>query len=262
MNNRPDILLIHGMWSQPWVWDAWRAVLAQAGYRCHAPALPAHDAPPDAPAPPGLAKLGLAEYTAAMQASAERIAQETGCAPIVMGHSMGGLIAQMLAVRMPLAALVCVNSASPGSIHQLRPMTLPGTLRHFANPLLWRMPFRLNAWEAGYLLFNQMPADQVRTMHARIVDESGRVAYQQAFGPLNLVGSNRVDKAKINAPMLYLSGALDRIIPVAASRASARWYGDALTYREYPQHAHWLLQEPGYEEVLRDVLGWLESANL
>jgi pimeloyl-ACP methyl ester carboxylesterase len=262
MTTRPDVLLIHGMWSQPWVWDAWRALLEQAGYRCHAPALPLHDAAPDAPPPEGLGRIGLAEYTDAMLQAAQRITQEAGRAPILMGHSMGGLITQMLATRMKASAVVCVNSASPGQIHQLRPITLPGTVRHFANPLLWRLPFRLNAWEACYLLFNQMSKAEAKAMHERIVHESGRVAYQQAFGPLNLAGSNRVDKDKISAPMLYLSSALDRIIPVAASRASARWYGSMATYREYPQHAHWLLQEKGYEAVVADVLAWLNALKL
>jgi alpha-beta hydrolase superfamily lysophospholipase len=249
------------MWSRPWVWDPWRDLLVAAGYTCQAITLPGHEALPGEPAPAGLGQLSIQDYVAAVQ----KVVESSPTPPILIGHSMGGLIAQMVAAqagvasRFKVAAVVGVNSAAPGAVFPLRPVTLPGTLRHFANPLLWRLPFRLNSWEARYLLFNAFDPVAADEMASQIVFESGRVAWQIGFGPLNLAGSNRVDKSQITAPLLLLAGEKDRIVPIGASRAVARWYGSQAVCREYPQHAHWLLGEPAFEAAVQDVLNWFET---
>ena len=243
------------------MWDPWRGLLVAAGYTCQAITLPGHEAAPGEPAPVGLGLLGIQDYVAAVQ----KVVESCPTPPILIGHSMGGLIAQMVAAQggqasgRKVAAVVGVNSAAPGAVFPLRPVTLPGTLRHFANPLLWRLPFRLNAWEARYLLFNAFDPATAEKMASQIVFESGRVAWQIGFGPLNWAGSNRVDKSQITAPLLLLAGEKDRIVPIAASRAVARWYGTQAASREYPQHAHWLLGEPGFEAVVQDALAWLKT---
>jgi hypothetical protein len=59
--------------------------------------------------------------------------------------------------------------------------------------------------------------------------------------------------------MLALSGARDRIVPVGASRGMAAWYGKQIDYREYPEHAHWMLGEPGWQARVAEALAWLEG---
>ena len=285
MSNKPPILFLHGMWSRPWVWEPWQVLFEAAGYRTQALCFPGHEAAAGEAVPTGLGRLSVADYVAAAMQSV----RACDAPPIVIGHSMGGLVAQMLAANMHdgtgeasvspasksplagasqhaactrLAAVVGVCAAAPGAVFPLRLAALPGTARHFANPLLWRSAFKLSAWEAKYLLFNAMPAAQADACAAQLVHESGRAAYQLAFGPLNLAGSNRVDKSRIRTPMLLLAGVQDRIVPIGASRATARWYGPLAASREYPQHAHWPLAEPGYESVVADVLAWLDGLAL
>ncbi len=245
----PHLILVHGMWSRADVWQRWLPALQAAGYATTAIDLPGH-----APGEPdsALCGLGLDEY---VEAVLEVV--RTHERPVLIGHSMGGLIAQQVAMRTELSALVMVSSAIPAPIFPLRPVTLPGTLRVFADPLLRRKSFRLRAWEANYLLFNRIPDEQRPALFTRLTAESGRIAYQVAFGPLNLAGSNRVDKERIACPMLSLAGRHDRIVPASASRRLAAWYGEQVTYREYPDHAHMMMDEAGSDARIGDIIEWL-----
>ncbi|WP_166263960.1 alpha/beta hydrolase [Marinobacter caseinilyticus] len=254
--HKPPVVLIHGMWSQPEVWANWQARLEAEGYHCLAIRLPGHRVSLDQQARSTLGKTTLRDYVDAAATVIESLVEP----PIVMGHSLGGLIAQILATEVSLAAAVLINPAAPGAIFPLRPKTLPGMARHFARPGLWHKAFKLAPIEASYLLFNAMPRQAHAPLLADLVYESGHVAYEVAFGPLNLRHTNRVNKPSISCPMLALAGQRDRIVPVAVSRKLANWYGDALTYWEYPQHAHWLLGEPGWEGIVDRTLKWLEKA--
>jgi pimeloyl-ACP methyl ester carboxylesterase len=250
----PHIIFIHGMWSQPWVWDRWRRHFEQAGYECTAVTLPGHqEGQPDS----ALHGLGITDYTEAVKAEAARFER-----PVLIGHSMGGLIAQKVAADIPLSALVLVSSAAPGQIFPLRPTMLPGLTRHFSRWGLWTKSFRLSRWEANYLVLNGFPKTQRPALHRKMIAESGRVAYQLGFGRLNWSGSNRLNTGAIACPILALAGRRDRIIPVAVSRRLASLYGGKLKYLEFEDHAHWMLDEPGADGRARDVLAWLRQVGV
>src|SRR3989338_9015182 len=91
----PAVMLIHGMWSRPHVWDGFRAYFEDRGYEVIVPTLRHHEAAADGLPHPELATTSVADY-------ASDIAREIGKLgrkPLVIGHSMGGLIAQLLAAR-------------------------------------------------------------------------------------------------------------------------------------------------------------------
>ncbi|WP_428312673.1 alpha/beta hydrolase [Hydrocarboniphaga sp.] len=246
-------VFVHGMWSQPWVWQDWIACFERAGYVCHAVTLPGHE--PGAPR--GAADgLGIGEYVASVEPLLRGLPEPA----VVIGHSMGGLITQLLAARLPVAAAVLICSATPAPVFPLRPVMLPGVIRHFLRPNLYARSFLPSRREAGHLFLNGLQPSQRDAMYERLIPESGRALYQLGFGSLNLARSNRVDRERITAPMLALSGARDHIIPIGVSRAMARWYGpQRLEFREYAGHAHWMLAEPGWERRVDEVLQWLAA---
>lgn len=241
------VVFIHGMWSRPSVWGRWLSPFAERGYVCSAVTLPGHHA--DAG---DQALIGLS-FDECVQAAAEVAAR---CVrPILVGHSMGGLIAQKLATKLNPRALVLINSAAPRAIFPLRGSNVRGLARHFVRWGLWRDVLRLSDAEADYLLFGSLPApERARALQERCA-ESGRLAFQLGFGRLGS-SQHAVQARDIRCPMLALAGVRDRMIPIAVSRAMARHYAGQIDYREYDA-AHWLLEEPGYAERIREVLGWL-----
>lgn len=248
---KSPIVLVHGMWGRGNVWDAWIPHLTAAGHHVTALTLPGHE--PGA-SDEALRGLGLDDYVEAVTAVVEGLNH-----PILVGHSMGGLIAQRVASQTSLAALVLVSSAVPAPIFPLRPSGSLGTLRSFSYPLLYWRTLRLLRWEADYLLFNRVPAAQRPAEYAKLIAESGRAAYQLAFGPLNLAGSNRVNAEAITCPILSLAGTADRIVPAAVTRKNAALYGARATYREYPEHAHMMMAEPGGEARVQEIIDWLAT---
>jgi pimeloyl-ACP methyl ester carboxylesterase len=245
------VVFVHGMWSTPLVWNAWRAHFEHAGFTTEALTLPGHgvDEPDHA-----LHGVGLADCVA----SVEQYIAQMEEPPVLIGHSLGGLITQQVAARRPLAAAVLVCSAAPAPIFPQRPAMLPHLIRHFLPWQSWRKSFRLSRHEAGYLLFNAMDRDSGDALFDDMKAESGRIAWETAYGLLNWTGSNRVNRSAITCPLLALAGMQDHIIPLGVSRRMARWYGKQLDYREYPQHAHWMLDaEAGWEDRAEEACQWI-----
>lgn len=246
---KSGVVFVHGMWSQRSIWEPWLPHFEARGYTCVAVSLPGHH--------PGvsdadLARVGFVDCLDAVASAASRFDR-----PVLIGHSMGGLIVQQLATRMSLRAAVLINSAAPRAIFPLRASTLPGLARHFLRWRLWHGVLRLSRREADYLLYNGLSEREREHLYAQLVGESGLLSYQLGFGPLGFSRVHDVDPQAITCPMLLLAGLRDRMVPPGVSRAMARLYGDKLSYREFADHAHWLLGEPGYRERISEVLGWL-----
>jgi len=113
--SRPPVMLIHGMWCTAGVMSELREALERAGYRVEAPSLPLHmdKAGYDGDLRARLARTSLQDYVTFL---IDRINQ-LEAPPILVGHSMGGLLAQLLAVRVPCEKLVLLSSAAPGGIN-------------------------------------------------------------------------------------------------------------------------------------------------
>jgi len=258
-NSRPPVLMIHGMWSTSAAWGQWQQRFEAQGYACHTPTLRHHDVASGDRSPDALGTTSLKDYVDDLVELAGQFDQ----APILVGHSMGGLLSQQLATRIKVQALVLVNSAAPAPIFPLRFRTLPGATRPFLIPGFWRRPLSLTRWEARYLIYNASAEDEAERQIDAMVSESGRAATEIILGKLDRRSRAAwIDPSQVTCPMLSLVGIKDRIVPYAVGRALARHYlrGNPerdITYKEYTQHAHWLLGEPGWELVADDALDWI-----
>ncbi|MGF6723383.1 pimeloyl-ACP methyl ester carboxylesterase [Paraburkholderia sp. GAS41] len=248
------VVFVHGMWSTPGVWDKWRGQFERAGFSTEAFALPGHSGDE---ADHALHGLGLADYCEAVLQRVTNLSEP----PVVVGHSLGGLIAQQVATRARLAAAILVCSAAPAPIFPQRLSMLPSLARHFHPFGSWRGAFRLSRREADCLIFNVVPPTDRQRLYETLIAESGRVAWEAAYGTLNWTGSNRVEQTTLTCPMLALAGGRDHIIPAGVSRRMARWYGEKMDYREYAAHGHWMLSsEAGWNLRAKEACTWLSES--
>ncbi len=250
------IVMIHGMWGAPWCWENYRGFFEKRGYRCVTPALRYHDVPPGSPPDPRLGTIGLLDYAADLE---HQIAS-LDAKPIVMGHSMGGLLAQILGSRDLAKALVLLAPAAPEGIFSIRPSVLRTFLRVMSKWGFWNKPMRLSFGAALYSTLALMTPEQRRDIYANMVYESGRAAAEIGFWFFDKRHAARVDASKITCPVLVVGGSRDRITPATVSKKIAQRYPGFSTYMEYPDHAHWVIGEPGWSQIAKDVDSWLTTA--
>lgn len=249
------IVMIHGMWGGAWYWEKYRRFFEGMGYRCRIPTLRFHDADPNDAPDPRLGTTGLLDYAQDLEEEIRQLDRP----PIIMGHSMGGLLAQILGSRGYGKALVLLTPAAPHGIVALR----PSVIRSFWSSLrrwgFWRKPARPTFDEAVYGMLHLLPAGEQRAVFDRFVYESGRAGSEIGFWLLDGRGAARVDERKVTCPVLVVGGVEDRITPVSVIRKVAEKYEQVSTYKEFAGHAHWVVGEPGWEEVAKYVSDWLDE---
>jgi len=237
---RPPILFIHGAFSHHRHFASWVDFFSRAGFACHAPSLPGHP-PADASA---LASLTFSDYLAALAGHLATLPAP----PIIIGHSMGGLLAQQLAATRPCRALVCVASAPPWML-TAPPRSLPFLLPHMPAILAGR-PLRPPEPTLRYLAVHDLPEDEQRELLPTFAAESGR-----AFRAM-ILGLARLPRKRFSGPVLCISGTADRLISSRTSDALARHYG---AQHEIFARGHWLIAPSMHQEVAGRVLSWLAA---
>jgi pimeloyl-ACP methyl ester carboxylesterase len=249
------IFMIHGMWGGAWYWENYRRYLESRGYRCVATTLPYHDMDPRGTPDPRLGTTGLLDYIAALEGEIAML----GAKPIILGHSMGGLLAQMLGARGLASSLVLLNPASPAGIVALTPSVVRAFWSVQTQWGFWRKPMRQTFDEAAYSMLHIVPEAERRAIYERFVYESGRAAFEIGYWLLDSQHATRVDAKQITCPILIATGAEDRITPVSVVRQVAKRYASRCTYKEFDRHAHWTVAEPGWEEIAGFVGDWLQA---
>ena len=247
--------MVHGMWCGKWSWKEYRAFFEEKGYRCRVPVLRHHDIDAGSKPDPLLGTTSLLDYAADLQKEIEALGER----PIIMGHSMGGLLAQILGARGLARALVLLTPASPSGIIALT----PSVVRCFWSVLtrwgFWRQSNRPSLKESVYSMLHLMPDDEQRIIHSRLVHESGRAAGEIGFWPLDPHHATKVDEKRLDCPVLVIAGSEDRITPASVVKKVAVKYKNVSSYLEFENHAHWVLGEPGWEEIADSVEQWIRG---
>jgi pimeloyl-ACP methyl ester carboxylesterase len=248
------IFMIHGMWGGPWYWGNYRNLFEANGFRTTATTLRYHNINPADTPDPKLGTTSLYDYAADLENEIKALDEK----PILMGHSMGGLLAQYLGGRGLAKALVLLTPASPSGILALTPSVVRSFLKVQSTPFFWRRPMRLSFNAAVYSMLHLLPEQEQQAAYDRFIFESGRAAFEIGYWFLPGVKGFTVDETKVTCPVLVVAGAKDRITPASVVKKVADKYSQA-TYKEFPDHAHWVVGEPGWEDVAGFALDWIKK---
>ena len=248
-----DVILIHGMWCTAANWSRVRGLLEASGLRCHAPSLPHH-------------KVGTVDQEVGAQSLRDyrkflldyirglKLKQP----PIIIGHSMGGLLAQQIAAELQPAALVLLTPAPQAGINGLRVSNLVAFAKAFARPAFWRRPHIPSPARAASSAFNGVPPERHRAIYGGLVQESGAAAAEIGFWFVDPSRAARVDVRKISCPAYVVSAGRDRLTPASVVRKVAAKLDDA-TLRHYPGRGHWVIDDGDTDEMIQDLLQWLRK---
>ena len=257
------VVFLHGAWVTPACWDSFVAFFEARGYRCLAPAWPGKDRPVEAirADPSALAGLGIAEIVA----SYERVIRGLDEPPFLVGHSFGGLFVQILLDRGLGAAGVAIDPAPPRGVIVYEPSAFRSLVGVLATPRGWRKVVRWSFERFRYAFVHTLPeADARAAYEAQVVPETGRIFFQGGLSMFDRHSPATVRFGNLDrAPLLLLAGLADRIVPASIVRRTFRKYAKAASsitdHREFPGRTHWIIAEPGWEEVATAAAEWLEA---
>lgn len=249
------ILMIHGMWAGGWYWKNYNKFFTARGYQCLTPTLRYHEAQPDDPPHPNLATTGILDYVSDLK----EIVQNLKTIPILMGHSMGALLAQILATQVECKALVLIAPAAPRGIFSMKLSVIRTFWSCFNQWSFWLKPIRPTFKEIAYGAFQLMPYEEQKRMHDQFIFESGKAASEIGFAAFDKNKASAVDETRITCPTLILAGSQDRIIPLNTVKKIYKKYQHIAKLKIYEDHAHWLLGEAGWQQIAGDIDNWLQE---
>ncbi len=240
---RPPVLFVHGYFADATAFIDWLPFFAARGFPAYAVNLRGR-----AGSRPGtdLGRASIADFVD----DASTVARHLD-APFVVGHSMGGLIAQCLAERGEVRAAALLTPAPPRGISVLSARVAIKQLKYLPAILTSHVvhPDRQDLRE---LLVNCVPPERQDLLLDMMIPDSGR-----AGRDMSITGV-RVDPSRVRCPMLVFAADEDRFIPAAIVGRIARRYGAPLQLMT--GHAHMLIVEPDWESVGDAVARWLADA--
>ena len=248
----PPIVMVHGAFCGGWVFDAFAKPFKAAGHQVIAPDLPGHA--PEA-RPDSVAGLTMGDYAEAVANTLRGLPTP----PILIGHSLGGLVSMLAAAKAPTAGLILLAPSAPWGVSGSTMEEAISAVSLYALGPYWALPI-----EPDYATFRRYAVDRLgsaerHALHARMRPESGRAIFETLNWWLDPFMTTLARPERIAAPILALAGGRDAIHPAATVRETARRLGAA--FEELPEMSHWLPGEPGWEAVAARCQGWIASLN-
>ncbi len=253
---RPPIVFVHGMFMTPNSWASWEAHFQSLGYATSAPAWPGRDGTPASlrSAPPAvLSELSLADVVDVYRAEIARLDRP----PILVGHSMGGLVVQLLLQEQLAVAGVAI---SPAPSHGLSSSKWSFLRSNFPLLLPTRKPVLPSLNHFRYSWAHTLPRSEVAAIYEQYVVPESRVVGK---GPTTKASA--IDFRAPHPPLLLIAGEEDRIIPASLVRKTAKRYArgpSTAELRSFPGRTHWIVGQAGWEEVAHAVQSWLEGPSV
>lgn len=262
-SNSKTIVFIPGLWMTSLSWENWTKRYTDLGHTVIARNWPRMGGTveeirknPDALA--GISVEEIVDHYAG-------IVRELEEPPIIMGHSFGGLFTQILLDQGLGSAGVAIASAPVKGILLLPFSTLRVSFPALSNPFNTNKAAALTPEQFHYAFGNRLTEEESKRAYERYaVPGPDHVLFQAAFANFNPHAVTAVDfHNDERAPLLLIAGGHDHVSPASVIRANYHLYRKSTSvtdYMEYPDRTHFILAEPGWEDVADYALNWAVNA--
>ena len=260
----PDtVVLIHGLWMTPLSWEHWVDRYQQRGLKVITPGYPGIQ-PGEAGVaalredPSPLAGLGVRDV---FDHLAEVIGG-LGTKPVIMGHSFGGAFVQLLLDAGYGAAGVSIDGAAVKGVKALPFSEIRSTFPVLRNPANRKRAVPITPKEFHYAFTNNLTEEQSQAVFDRYaVPVSGRILFQGGLANFTADAETTYNFANDDrAPLLFISGGNDHILPPAVQRENydknVKHSTATTAYRLFDGRCHYTCGEDGWEEVADLALDW------
>ncbi len=252
-----NIVFVTGAFVSNACWDEWRIYFESKGYSTIAPAWPfkngtAEELRNRQPDDTDLAALTLPQlidhYIDIVKSYPEK--------PIVIGHSLGGLITQIICNRGYAAAAVAIHSVPPQGVFPYEFSFLKAGWRVLGLFTSLKKTYLMSFKKWQYAFVNGMSLREQKEAYEKFtIPESKTVARG------GLTSAAKVDFKKAHAPLLLTAGSEGTIIPPHLNRRNYKKYeknGSVLDYKEFPGRNHFVLGQSVWKEDADYILDWLK----
>lgn len=254
------IVFIHGLWIHADSWLPWMAFFNQHGYKTLNPGWPG-DAASVAECranPEVIANRGVAEivenYVKIIAALPEP--------PIAIGHSFGGLIAQILLGRGIVSAAIAIDPAPIKGVWQLPLSTLKASFPIVGNPFNINKAKSLTFGQFRYGFANAVPEKEARELYDRwTIPAPCRPLFQAALASMTGIETKVNTENTTRGPLLITGGSKDNIAPPILGKASLKKYNTKAIseFHLFEGRGHSLIIDQGWQEIAEFSLGWLKK---
>lgn len=255
--NSKTVVFITGAFVSSDCWAEWKSYFTAAGYQTFAPAWPFKDAPactlrqrhPDAE----VASQRLDKLTAYFRDFVKSLPEK----PILVGHSMGGLITQLLVQEGLAVAGIMVHSLQPQGVFTFKWSFYKAgwhALGFFTDA---KKTYLMSFPQWQYAFTNGMPYEAQKAAYYKLLVPESKLLVRDATTP-----AAKIDFARPHAPLLFISGSTDRFIPASLNYSNYHKYSDTQSvtdYKEFPGRNHFVLGQPGWQEIADYILAWLSK---
>lgn len=256
--NTKTVVFITGAFVSHNGWNEWKTYFENKGYTTYNPAWPFKNAPAAElrnrqPNDTDLAALTLTELVDHYANFVKSLPEK----PIIIGHSLGGLITQILVNRDLAAAGVAIHPVPPQGVIPYEFSFLKAGYKVLGLFSSVKKTYLMSLSDWQYAFTNGMTLEeQKKTWAENVVPESKTV------GRGGLTSAAAVDFKKAHAPLLITSGEKDNIIPASMNLRNFKAYknnGSVLDYKEFPGRNHYVLGQPTWTEDADYILEWLNK---
>lgn len=234
--SQSTILSLAGAWLQLQIWDQWNCACYLAGYRPNAIDFHCY----------GSGKETLDNHVNRVIRVCQNIEHSTGKLPILMGHSMSGLIAQVVASRLNIPRLVLVCSAAPRGISNLS-WPVVKRISPYMDAIVKGYPFQPSPEHALDLVFNNCPNQFNPT---ELVPVSGRAMRDLILGTIAV--------PEIKCPCLVVAGSRDNITPLHIQQQLSKKYNRHCDGFITMPYGHMPMLEDSNGVLIQRILSWLD----